>query len=163
MKNQDNVLPFRPMIDKLINRAPQQPKPRLSALIVENNDIDGSALQQILDALGFECVRRAQSTETISMLRACKFDLVCVEIDPLGGLGLQVIRTARASDQNRAQPMIVTSRLSDYEARKQAIAMGADDYLLKPVNAGFLRSSLLNAIARRHASASSGRSGPRDW
>jgi CheY-like chemotaxis protein len=65
--------------------------------------------------------------------------------------GWDVLRTLKSTEATRDIPLIVVSIVDE---RARGLALGADDYLVKPVN----RKALLAAIARLRPAAGTGKS-----
>ncbi|MFN8379445.1 MAG: response regulator [Anaerolineae bacterium] len=68
--------------------------------------------------------------------------------------GYDVLRTMKASPELRDIPVIVVSAIDEQESAVRCIEIGADDYLIKPVNPVFLKARLDSCIRRKRL---------RDW
>lgn len=63
--------------------------------------------------------------------------------------GFEVLRRARAANLRGHLPMIVVTAASDRDSRRRAAAMGADEFLTKPVDQVELVAKVRNAIRLR--------------
>jgi two-component system, response regulator YesN len=112
-----------------------------NVLIVDDDLIDVEGLSQFVnwDELGYKVVGIAHSAkEAISIIETEYVDVVLTDIVMPGKNGLELIK-----DAHEANPYIKTVILSGYgefEFAKEALRLGAFDYLMKPVNFTELKS-----------------------
>ena len=96
-------------------------------------------------SLGCEVVGEAQSGEEgLALARRLKPDLIITDIRMPKMDGITMMNMLR--EEGCAARCIVLTAHSDFEYARGALLFGADDYLLKPVQAGELSASLLRAM-----------------
>ncbi|MDX1632688.1 MAG: ATP-binding protein, partial [Thermoanaerobaculia bacterium] len=108
-------------------------------LVVEDDPTAYETLRRPLEEAGFRSVRARSGEEALEMARkfrpaAITLDLVLPGID-----GLKVLRRLRSSPETREIPVVIVSLLDN---RELGLALGADDYLVKPVDEDALLSRL---------------------
>ncbi len=104
-------------------------------LNVEDNDIARSAVSVLLRQEGFD-VQEAQSGEEALAQLKRKPDVILLDVNLGYGIdGLEVCRRLRSESATAAIPLIlISSQRVSCEDRVQGLEIGADDYLVKPVN-----------------------------
>ncbi len=80
--------------------------------------------------------------ETLAMLGAEPFELVLLDIKMPKLDGLQVLRRLKSNGASSATPIMVLTAYQSVELAKEAIKLGALDYLPKP----FEREQIVNAV-----------------
>lgn len=91
-----------------------------------------------IEAIAFKLNRRGilastalNGEEAIERLHREKYDLVLVDLLLPKKSGFDVIKEIRANGQSKKSKIIVISNLGQEENVKKAMALGADDYILK--------------------------------
>lgn len=104
-------------------------------LIVDDETMIREGLRYVIDwkAYGFEIVGTAENGEIgLEKIKKLKPDVVIADIKMPGKNGLEMINAALKKDLSFYA--IILSGYSDFEYARQAIQLGAVNYLLKPVN-----------------------------
>lgn len=113
-------------------------------LVVESNGRVAELLQQHLQSASYR-VALASDRDPVAVVRELRPQLiVCGEVLDWGS-ATDFIRRLRSSAVANQTPVIVTSRSSERDAFRRAMAAGADDFLSFPIK----RSDLLDAVAVR--------------
>jgi two-component system cell cycle response regulator len=84
--------------------------------------------------------------EAIGMIRKEPPDLVFLDIGLPRVSGLEVLRTVRADPAHRTLPVVVLSGTGDEAIVRQAIALGIEDYLVKPLRSLVVESRLVRTL-----------------
>jgi DNA-binding response OmpR family regulator len=114
------------------------------ALIVEDDDIQAKILQIVLTRLGIEIFLVKTAKEFIAKVKTLKpdFCLVDLNVESLG-IGFSVIQAVR--NVLGSEPvLIVASGESDRKAITHALELGANDFIVKPID----RDILISKISR---------------
>ncbi|HXW84674.1 MAG TPA: response regulator [Candidatus Binataceae bacterium] len=115
----------------------------MRALIVDDSEAMRSMLGTILRNFGFEVLDAADATEGFAQLRAKHpVDLALVDWKMPGIDGLEFIRTVRKVPDYMGLRILMTTAVNDANNVENALAAGADAYLLKPLRAAALRETL---------------------
>lgn len=104
-------------------------------LIVDDEAMIREGLRYVIDwaAFGYEIVGTAENGEVgLEKIKALAPDVVIADIKMPGKNGLEMVRAA--IDQSLDFYAIILSGYSDFEYARQALQLGAVNYLLKPVN-----------------------------
>ncbi len=96
------------------------------------------------DAADLEITQAASGFEAIRILPTESFDLVITDINMPDINGLELIRFARTHERYQATPLIIISTEGHERDRDKALALGANEYLVKP----YAADQLLAAVRR---------------
>jgi len=119
-------------------------RPRV--LVVEDEVVTQTLLQELLSSAGYEVVVTADGAEALFQLSQGTFDLVLADIwMPLldGVKLLEVVRDKRADT-----PVVLITGRAKPELEARCLAMGAADYVTKPFHGPTLLARLDKAIQR---------------
>lgn len=101
-------------------------------LIVDDDQSSLRLLTKILTSEGYQ-VRPADSGElALAAVAAQTPELILLDISMPGIDGFEVLRRLKASEQNRAIPVIFLSATTETEQRVQGFKLGAVDFISKP-------------------------------
>lgn len=111
--------------------------PRHRILIVEDSPTMRQLLRFALRRLdGVDVVEAGDGMDGLRKLTSDAFDLALVDINMPVMDGLKLIHLIREEESLRAMPIVVITTEGAEEDRARALALGADEYLTKPVQAG---------------------------
>jgi two-component system chemotaxis response regulator CheY len=110
--------------------------PSYRCLVVEDSasmrELMGFALRRIPRV---EVVEASNGLEALQQLSAGRFDLVVTDINMPVMDGLKLVGRIRADDRYAAVPIVVVTTESGGEDRQRAMSLGANAYVLKPIQA----------------------------
>ncbi|WP_045170226.1 response regulator [Caldicellulosiruptor morganii] len=115
----------------------------LKVILIDDEPIILQGLQKIIDwnALGFEIVATAQDgMEGLENIKKFKPEVALVDIRIPGIDGLTLINKLKEEGVNTR--VIILSGYSEFEYAKEAIELGVESYLLKPVDPHLLEQKL---------------------
>lgn len=105
-------------------------------------------LRTILSGSGFEVIEASDGREALMAASQSNPDLMIVDIHMPHVDGFDVIKGVRGIVGLTGLPIIVLSSDNNDEKQFQAIDLGADDYLLKPITPPLVLARI-NAVLRR--------------
>lgn len=117
-------------------------------LLVDDEAIVRKVIQTVLERPGLYIVEAENGEKGIELLLAEPFDLIIADKNLPGITGLDVIRRAKAVDP-RMGALLITAYASR-ESAEEAMAMGVDDYLVKPFEMSDLLEKVDEALECRH-------------
>ena len=100
-------------------------------LVVEDELQLGKSLEQGLTEAGHTCVWVRSGAEGLSLATSQPFDVVLLDMRMPGLDGMSVLRTIK-ENWPESEVIIITG-YPEIDAAKQAVTLGAYDYLAKPV------------------------------
>ncbi|MFH0825097.1 MAG: response regulator [Pseudomonadota bacterium] len=93
-------------------------------------------LQKKLERLGYVVDVAGDGPQSLSMLESGSYDVLALDHNIPGITGLEVIRTL--ATRGRLPPTIMITGAGDERVAVEALKLGADDYIIKDPQAGYL-------------------------
>jgi DNA-binding NtrC family response regulator len=117
-------------------------------LVVDDEKVVREVIRNLLDRPGIYLVDAEDGEEAISLILKEPFDLLIADKNLPGITGLDVIRRANAVDRHMGSLLITV--FASRESAEEAMAIGIDDYIVKPFELSDLERKVEEAIERRH-------------
>ena len=114
------------------NMTPNSAAPRL--LVVDDIEDNRTILRRRFTRLGYEVLEADDGATALAMARTYPFDLVLLDVMMPGIDGLEVLRTLRETHSETELPVIMVTAKAASEDVVEALRMGANDYITKPVD-----------------------------
>lgn len=129
-------------IDVLV-RAPST----ATILVVDDEAHIRESLKRLVTHFGYEVKTAASAEEADHWMSSLRFDVILLDIELPRMKGVEFLSWALEKDPEQA--VIMLTGLDDPDLALECIDKGARTYLVKPVEAGFLRYALRDALALR--------------
>lgn len=130
-------------------RSAGDPPPHTPNILVVDDDRRVRELLEIaLTSHGFGVVTAADGDEAVKRALGQRPDLVVLDVRLPKRSGLEVCDVLRGDPDDPSVPIILVSATSETDARLQAFARGADDYLAKPFSPKELVARIKRLLAR---------------
>ena len=108
----------------------------LKALVVEDSP---TMRQMVVFALrripSLSCIEAEDGVDALRKLQAETVDIIVTDINMPMMDGLKLIGMVRKDDRHKDVPIIVVTTEGASEDRERGLALGADAYLVKPIDA----------------------------
>jgi signal transduction histidine kinase len=124
--------------------APAAGKPVL--LVVDDEEGPRTSLKVVFKS-EFEVLLASNGTDAIKLARSSKVDVAILDILMHGMSGVDVLRELKAIDEDIE--VIMLTAYETLETARQALRLGAREYLNKPFDIAALRAAAANALANR--------------
>src|SRR4051794_2286596 len=119
------------------------PGPEVSVLLVDDEPANLLALEAVLEDLGHRLVRASSGEEAVRLTSGEDFAAVLLDVRMGGMDGFEAARLIRAGERSRHTPILfLTAYEDDRFGVEQAYALGAVDYLVKPLVPVVLRAKV---------------------
>jgi serine phosphatase RsbU (regulator of sigma subunit) len=118
-------------------------------LVVDDNENNRDLLARRLKRLGHTVALAENGRVAIKLLRAQPFDLMLLDIMMPLMNGYEVLEHLRGDAALRHMPVIVISALDELDSVVRCIELGAEDYLLKPINAVLLEARISACLEKK--------------
>jgi two-component system, chemotaxis family, chemotaxis protein CheY len=116
-------------------------------LITEDSRAMRSFLAAAIEAMdGYEVVEASSGFEALRLLPRESVDLIITDINMPDINGLELISYVRNNPNYSSIPLFIISTESSAKDRERGLALGADEYLVKPFNPERLQQLILNYI-----------------
>lgn len=104
-----------------------------AALVVDDSPPMRRQLVLALTRLGIRAVEAVDGADGWRALQEGSFDLICTDINMPRLDGLKLVALVRGGGAHQRTPIVVISTESAEPDRRRALALGANAYLVKPV------------------------------
>lgn len=124
-------------------------RPRL--LIVDDISDNRTILTRRFQRRGFEVVEADSGLKAIELLAREEFDLVLLDVMMPGIDGIETLKRIRSEKSASALPVIMVTAKSESENIVDALELGANDYVTKPVDFAVALARVNTQISRKQA------------
>jgi len=125
------------------------PPPKASILVVDDNPENRDLLVRHIHRQHHEAATAQNGEEALQQMKAQPFDLVLLDIMMPGMSGFDVLEHLKRDPALQTLPVVVVSALNELESVEKCLELGADDYLVKPINAKILKARITNCIDKK--------------
>ncbi len=120
-----------------------QPEPKVNILLVDDKLENLLALEAILERLGEKLVRATSGKEALRCLLHQDFAVILLDVQMPGMDGFETATLIRSRGRSRQTPIIFLTAFSTSDQMQfKGYALGAVDYLLKPIDSDILTSKV---------------------
>jgi PAS domain S-box-containing protein len=124
-----------------------------SILLVDDSPADLLALEAVLEPLGLRLVKASSGEEALEHLLTEEFSALLLAVELPGLDGFETVRLLRQRLSRPLPPLLfMAATRRDADHVRQGYALGAVDYLLKPLDADILRTKV-SVFVRLHLAA----------
>ena len=122
-----------------------------SLLIVDDNADNRDVLSRRLRQRGYTAVAAADGVEALAMLAQSRFDLVLLDVEMPGLSGFEVLAELRVTHSRTALPVIMVTARTAGEDMVEALKIGANDYVTKPIDFPVALARIETHLAHKRA------------
>jgi two-component system cell cycle response regulator len=119
------------------------------ALVVDDDDAAADQVQEALLAEGILAGRATGEAEMLALTQAIGFDLVVISLSMMADDPLRLASRLRAGEATQAIPMLVIAEPEQRDLVLRGFDLGANDWLLRPLDPLELRARARNQIRRK--------------
>ncbi len=105
-----------------------------SLLVVDDNEANRDVLSRCLMARGYTVSMAASGAEALTMIEQSSFDLVLLDVEMPVMSGLEVLAQLREQHSPEQLPVIMVTARSTGADVVEALRLGANDYVTKPID-----------------------------
>ncbi len=121
----------------------------MGLVVVLDDELDACRLvQRVITAMGHEVHGFTDHHEALEWVRRCKPDLALIDIKLRGASGLDVLRSIQELFSTK---VIMITGCPTEEAVEQAMKMGVEDFLSKPLEIADLEEQVNRALVKSPA------------
>ena len=125
----------------------------IRVLVVDDGEDNRIILNRRLTKRGFEVVEADNGLAALALIAEQSFDLVLLDIMMPGIDGIEVLKRIRTTlSPDRLPVLMVTAKASNTDVI-EALELGANDYITKPVDFPIAMARIKTQIARKQAQA----------
>ena len=121
-----------------------------NVMIVDDEIVNVHVVQKQLQRLGYQnLTSTTDSTQVIDELRRRQPDVLILDVMMPEVSGFDILRTMQSDDSLRMIPVLVLTAMADRKTRLEALELGANDFLEKPIDQAELAPRVRNALMIR--------------
>lgn len=118
-------------------------------LVVDDNRVNRLLLTRALEQNGHIVSTAENGRIAMEMLASQSFDVILLDIDMPEMNGFEVLGALLKDDELRDLPVVMTSASDELDRVVKCIEMGAEDYLVKPLNPILLRARVNASLEKK--------------
>ena len=118
-------------------------------LVVDDNRLNRLLITRALEQHGHFVSNAENGRIAMEMLRTHRFDVLLLDIDMPEMNGFEVLEAMLRDNNLREIPVIMTSASDELDRVVKCIEMGAEDYLVKPLNRIFLKARVNASLEKK--------------
>ena len=118
-------------------------------LIVDDSQSNRELLERRLNKYSFRCIQASGGKQALDILKKEDIDLILLDVLMPDMNGIEVLNEIRNSNLQPDLPVIMVSGFDDVRSVAKCIAIGASDYLSKPVDGIVLGAKVVAALERK--------------
>ncbi|MGB7086232.1 MAG: response regulator [Phormidesmis sp.] len=119
---------------------------RSQILVVDSDVANGTLLSRQLERQGAQVAIASTAQQALQAIATTPHDLVLLTATPSG---LQLLEQIKCSPETPNIPVLMIANPAEMAAVAQGMAMGAADYLTRPVQPVVLRTKVANCLAQK--------------
>lgn len=128
--------------------SPPPTGPRL--LVVDDNDDNRDMLARRLKRRGYQVDAAGSGAKALDAIDQTRYSLILLDVMMPGVNGLEVLQYVRKRFSKSQLPVLMATARSDSEDVVEALRLGANDYVIKPLNFNELIAALDVALNQDH-------------
>ena len=123
-----------------------------SILIVDDESANLDIIDKILQQSNHKTFTAESGAEALKILEneSAKIDLILLDLIMPEINGMELLKKLKDDSNTYHIPVIMLSALDEIDTIVECISMGADDFLIKPVNRILLHARLNNALEKKY-------------
>lgn len=113
-----------------------------TCLIVDDSSLVRKLARRMAEDIGFECLEAADGAEAAEACRAVMPDVILLDWNMPVMNGLDFLKLLRGLPEGTRPRVVFCTTENDIERIEEGLSAGADEYIMKPFDAGILRGKL---------------------
>ncbi len=122
-------------------------------LVVDDIDVNRKLISSQLGRHGYEIILAENGPAALKIIEEQELDLVLLDIRMPGMDGLEVLRRLRKTHSELNLPVIMVTAEAVAEITVEALQLGANDYLVKPIDVGIAVARIETQLNLAHMAA----------
>lgn len=125
------------------------PAPGITVLLVDDTEANLDFKRSLLEPAGYTALAAGSGQEALQVLRQRRVDLIVSDAVMASGSGFDLLAAVRATPALRDIPFVfLTGTARDSDSRRRGLEMGANDYLLRPIEPLALLAAIRAHVGR---------------
>ena len=120
-------------------------------LVVDDDVLNSNLMVRRLSGKGFDVSSLQSGTAALSWIEQHSVDLMLLDIEIPDKSGLEILRTLREKYNPTQFPIIMVTGKTSSEDVVEALNLGANDYITKPIDFAIVLARIQTQLSRKHA------------
>jgi len=133
---------------RVVGSAGEVERPETTILLAEDDDIVATIVRNALESQGLVVERYSDGQAALEAAQDKRFDLFLLDVDMPLMDGFELLARLRAEPRYAKVPIAMLTGVGDEDSLARALALGADDYLVKPVSSSELVARVQRLLTR---------------
>jgi DNA-binding NtrC family response regulator len=116
-------------------------------LVVDDEEVVRRSYARILEQMDCDAQAAADGEQALQAMAERQFDVVLLDLRMPGAHGLEILKTIK--QRWPASEVVIVTGYPTFESARQALRLGACDYLAKPPDADALMEAARGALRRK--------------
>jgi two-component system response regulator AtoC len=116
-------------------------------LVVDDEEVVRLSYARILEQMDCDAQAAADGEQALQAMAERQFDVVLLDLRMPGAHGLEILKTIK--QRWPASEVVIVTGYPTFESARQALRLGACDYLAKPPDADALMEAARGALRRK--------------
>ncbi len=129
----------------------ETPAGQTCVLVVDDNEMNRDMLSRRLQRKGYDVTVAHDGDLALELIRDHRFDLVLLDVTMPGVNGLEVLKILREAHTATDLPIIMATAHRESEDIVKALALGANDYVTKPLDFPVVLARVRTHLALKRA------------
>jgi DNA-binding response OmpR family regulator len=123
-------------------------KTKKKILLIDDENVWLETMEQALESESYKVVTADSGHNALSKLLKVKPDLILSDVRMPDMNGYDFFEKVKANPKLNKVPFVFMSSLDDYDAKRVAKNIGADDYVIKPFDTEEIKRIVLDLLDR---------------
>ncbi|MGO8745791.1 MAG: PP2C family protein-serine/threonine phosphatase [Thermoguttaceae bacterium] len=134
-----------------VKEVSKTPAGQACVLVVDDNEMNRDMLSRRLERKGYDVTVAHDGDLALELIRDHRFDLVLLDVTMPGMNGLEVLKILREAHTATDLPIIMATAHTQSEDIVTALALGANDYVTKPLDFPVVLARVRTHLALKRA------------
>jgi CheY-like chemotaxis protein len=122
--------------------SPARPRPKALVLHVDDEQMNRDVTSMLISDFGAEALSASGAAEGIKIASEQTPDLIIMDVNMPGMDGLEACKALKSNPSTKNIPIVMLTARALKEDQDKAFAVGANDYLTKPLDVNLLFAAL---------------------
>ena len=150
-RSRKEIIALMTAVDKVESHAEFVEGGSASVLIVDDRPTSRALLKAVLEQQNYAITEAVGGRDAVALIAKRTFDLVVLDIVMPDLNGIEVLKQIRAQFAEIELPVIMVTVKHDIEDVVQALELGANDYVTKPIDYAILIARIRTQLSRKQA------------
>lgn len=133
------------------NATDKADKKRGSLLVVDDEELNRDLLMRRLQRAGYSVEQASSGSEALAKIQARTYELILLDSMMPGMTGVELLKLLRGTHSTSQLPVIMVTAVAESENVVEALSIGANDYITKPVDFAVALARIRSQLNRKWA------------